>query len=175
MSRLPVAPTTDGGTDHPRPLRVALVGIGQELRGDDAAGVKVARSLLRRQRRRQKVDPAPDTPALLIVEGGPAPENCTGLTRRFQPDLVILVDSAHMEEPAGTIRWLDWKDITGLSASTHSLPLYMFAQYLTAECHCAVALIGIQPLHTNLGEPLSDAVRRAVRRTADTLSALLIS
>ena len=133
----------------------------------------VAHSLLRRQRSRQKADPAPDTPALLIVEGGSAPENCTGLIRRFQPDLVLLVDAAHMQEPAGTIRWLDWKDITGLSAFTHSLPLYMFAQYLTAECHCAVALVGIQPLHTALGEPLSEPVCRAVRRAADSLSVLL--
>ena len=135
--------------------------------------MKVARSLLRRQRRRQKTDPAPDTPALLIVDGGPAPENCTGLIRRFAPDLVILVDSAHMEEPAGTIRWLDWKDTTGLSFSTHSLPPYMFAEFLTAECHCDVALLGIQPLHTTLGEPISDPVCRAARRVADTLSALL--
>lgn len=135
--------------------------------------MKVARSLLRRQRTRQKTDPAPDTPALLIVEGGPAPENCTGLIRRFQPDLVILVDSAHMEEAAGTIRWLDWKDTTGLSFSTHSLPPYMFAQYLTSECHCAVALVGIQPQHTTMGEPVSDPVCRAARRVADTLSIML--
>lgn len=143
------------------------------MRGDDAAGVKVARSLLRRQRSRQRADSTLDTPALLIVEGGPAPENCTGLIRRFQPDLVILVDSAHMEEPAGTIRWLDWKDTTGLSFSTHSLPPYMFAQYLTDECHCAVALVGIQPLHTRLGEPPSNPVGRAVRRVTDSLWLLL--
>lgn len=78
-----------------------------------------------------------------------------------------------MVEPAGTIRWLEWKDTTGLSACTHSLPPYMFAQYLTDECHCAVALVGIQPLHTTLSEPPSNPVTRAVRRVADSLSLLL--
>ena len=151
------------------------MGIGQELRGDDAVGPKIIRSLLRRQRACDKAGSTPDAPSLLLVEGGSAPENCTGFIRRFAPDLVILVDAAHMEEAPGTIRWLDWKDTTGLSASTHSLPPYMFARYLTSMCRCGVALLGIQPLHTMLGTPLSDSVRRAVRRAADGLSALLLS
>jgi hydrogenase 3 maturation protease len=69
--------------------RVAVVGVGHELRGDDAAGVIAARLL--------KAVLADDDP-VLVVEGGSAPENHTGPLRRFAPDLVLLVDTAQMGE-----------------------------------------------------------------------------
>ncbi|HSB69195.1 MAG TPA: hydrogenase 3 maturation endopeptidase HyCI [Candidatus Methylomirabilis sp.] len=152
---------------------MVLVGIGQELRGDDGAGLEVARSLLRRQRRHPGKGPESGAPALHVVEGGPAPENCTGLIRRFAPDLVLLVDAADMEEAPGTIRWLDCEDTTGWSASTHGLPPYMFTRYLLAECRCAVALIGIQILQNSIGAPLSPAVERAVLDVVEGLAEAL--
>lgn len=152
---------------------MVLVGIGQQLRGDDGAGLEVARRLLRRQRRHQGSGPQPGAPALLVVEGGPAPENCTGHIRRFAPDLVLLVDAADMQEAPGTIRWLDWQDTTGWSASTHGLPPYMFARYLMTECRCAVALIGIQVLQNSIGAPLSPAVEQAVLDVVEGLAETL--
>ena len=81
-------------------MRTAMLGIGHELRGDDAAGLEVARRL------QALVVGQPDS---LILETGPVPENFTGPLRRFAPDLVLLVDAALMGEPAGAVRWLDWK------------------------------------------------------------------
>ncbi len=54
--------------------------------------------------------------------GRPCPENCTGAVLRFAPDLVVLVDAAEMGEAPATIRWLDWQETTGLSASPPTLP-----------------------------------------------------
>ncbi len=67
--------------------RACLVGIGSDLRGDDSAGLMVVRQLLKH----------PHTENLLIIEGGPAPENVTGQIRAFHPELVILIDAAHMD------------------------------------------------------------------------------
>lgn len=134
-----------------QPLQVAVVGIGHELRGDDAAGLVAA----------QRLRPFAHE-HLLVIEGRHAPENHTGRIRRFDPDLVILVDSAQLEEPPGTIRWLPWPETTGLSASSHTMPPYMLARFLTAELKCEVALIGIQPANTSLDSPLSRPVERAV-------------
>jgi hydrogenase 3 maturation protease len=75
---------------------------------------------------------------------------------------VLLIDAAQMNETPGAIKWLAWQDTQGLSASTHTLPLYMLAQYLTAELNCEVALIGIQPGDTILDTSLSPAVQQAV-------------
>jgi hydrogenase maturation protease len=110
---------------------------------------------------------------LLLLEGGPSPENVTGALRRFRPDLVLLVDAALMGLPPGAVRWLDWQDIDGVSASTHTLPLRLVAMYLTQELGCQVGLLGIEPLGTTFGEPLTPKVRTAVSRTARTLADLL--
>ena len=148
-----------------RPLRVAVVGIGSELNGDDFAGIALARGLGRR------VD---GQSQLLVIDAGPAPENTSGLLRRFGPDLVLLVDAAQMDDPPGSARWLDWQDTSGISASTHTLPLHLFASYLTAELGCHVVLIGIQPAHNGIGEVLSPAVEQAIQDIACDLSGVLI-
>jgi hydrogenase 3 maturation protease len=149
-----------------QPLRVAVVGIGHELRGDDGAGVAVARFLQMR--------PAQERP-FLVVDAGCAPENHVGPLRRFHPDLVLLVDAADMGEPAGAVRWLAWEETTGLSASTHTLPPHVLARYLTAEIGCEVALVGIQPADTAIGAPLSAAAQQAVEEVARGLEAALQS
>jgi len=153
---------------------VAVVGVGQELNGDDAAGVQVAQALSRRQRAGRSDASRPVPFSLLVIEGGHAPENCTGAIRRFTPDLVLLVDAAEMGDPPGTIRWLDWHEAVGLDASTHSLPASMVARYLVGELSCEVALIGIQVQDTSLGAGISPPVRRAIRSVSRGLTMLLL-
>ena len=141
--------------------------MGNTLNGDDAAGVRVAQSLLRRERAGRFPRP------VLILEAGLAPENVTGAVRRFAPDLVILVDAAEMGDAPGTIRWLDWQDTTGVTGATHALPPSMVAQYLVAELSCQVALIGIQRQDNTFGSPLTPSVRRAVRTVSQGLADFL--
>lgn len=143
---------------QPEP-RLAVVGVGQELHGDDAAGVMVARQLLE----------CGEKPGFLALDAGPTPENCTGLLRRFAPDMVVVVDAAAIQRPPGSIQLLTEADIGGLSASTHSLPLNLFASYLTSELHCAVIFIAIQPQTTSLGAALSLPVQLAVNEIGLTL------
>jgi hydrogenase maturation protease HycI len=137
----------------PLPARLALLGIGNELRGDDAAGLHVARGLLARRDL---------PPGWLVLETGPAPENFTGWLRRSTPEMVLLVDAAQMGGHPGEVRWLDWQDTTGMSASTHTLPLHLVAQYIERELHCPVWLVGIQPQQNEVGALLSPAVAQAV-------------
>jgi hydrogenase 3 maturation protease len=150
----------------PRPARVAVLGIGNELNGDDGAGVRVVRELAAR---------LPATPGLLLIDGGVAPESYTGPLRRFQPDLVLEVDAAHLGEAPGTTRLVDWREADGLSASTHTLPPSVLASFLVAELGCQVSLIGIQPAVLDLNAPLSPAVERAVHQLADALCAWIAS
>lgn len=152
---------------YPHPS-IAVLGIGNELRGDDAAGVIVARELqscvgatLVGRPMGQAPGQAPGLP-LQIIEAGAAPEAFTGQLRRFDPDLILMIDAAHMDQPPGTIRWIEWQATIGLSASTHTLPLNVIAQYLVTELSCDVAVIGLQPCANAFDTPLSPAVRHAV-------------
>lgn len=144
------------------PPRVAIVGIGNPLRNDDAAGILVARELQRREC-------AADASHLLIVQAGHAPENITGELRSFAPELVLLIDAAEMRDVPGAICWVPIQAIDGMSASTHSLPLSMLARYLTLELNCMVALIGIQPKSNDFGETVCAKVSQAIAEIVDEI------
>jgi len=148
--------------------RVAILGIGNELNGDDAAGVLVARELLKKTRRREQKPGSPAT-GCYIVEAGLAPEAFTGPLRRFQPDLVILVDAAELGEPPGTVAWYDWSQAEGMSASTHTLPPTVLAQFLMREMSCGVMLVGIQPKNLAFDTSVSAEVLRAVDQVTEFL------
>ena len=144
--------------------RTAIMGIGNELRADDAAGMLVAGRLL-------EAAGAFDETLIRVIQAGQAPENSTWTLRGFAPHLILLVDAADMGEIAGTVRWIDLEDISGLSASTHSLPLSMLADYLTQEFDCQVALLGIQPATNDVGGHVSFEVLQAVDEIVRELGA----
>ena len=152
------------------PDRVALLGIGNELNGDDAAGVLVIRRLQGRLKENGSM-----RREVLALEGATAPENFTGLLRRFQPDLIIMIDAAHLDEQPGACAWLDWQTIDGYSASTHGLPPSVLVKYLSSEIHCRIGLIGIQPEHMEFDLPVSKPVEAAVELVAGLLSDWILS
>jgi hydrogenase 3 maturation protease len=148
-----------------KPARIAILGVGNQFRSDDGAGVLIARALSKRGCAR-------DTDHLLVIEAGHAPENTTGELRRFAPDLVLIIDAADLSEEPGTIQWVSADDIDGMSASTHSLPLSMLAHYLTLELNCTVALLGIQPGSNSVGEQVSPEILQAVQEVVEELQTL---
>jgi hydrogenase 3 maturation protease len=156
-------PSGPGLVDFPdaRPARVAIVGVGNTMRGDDGAGILVVRALA------ERLVGAPD---VLLIDGSTAPENFTGPLRRFRPDLVIEVDAAHLEQPPGTVAWVDWRDADGMSASTHTLPPSVLARFLTADLGCRVLLLGIQPATLDMDCGPSPDVAAAVDLLADALA-----
>lgn len=161
----------EAGDGLNRPLRLAVVGIGQELRGDDAAGLWVARGLLAGESRRRPHKEAGEPAQLLLIEAGPVPENFTGPLRRFAPDLVLLIDAAEMGEPPGTIRCLTPEEADGFGASTHTLPLSTFSLYLQSDLNCRAAILGIQPGSNGLEESLTPEVAQAVEDLVQQLAA----
>ena len=145
-----------------KPVRLAILGVGNQFRSDDAAGVLIARALSNREC-------ALDTDHILIIEAGHAPENTTGELRKFAPDLVLIIDAAEMREKPGTIQWIPEAAIDGMSASTHSLPLSMLARYLTLDLNCTVVLLGIQPGSNEVGGEISPEVLQATQEIVDEL------
>jgi hydrogenase 3 maturation protease len=135
--------------------RIALVGIGNVFRSDDAAGILIADRLIESRS-------ISNLNTVLVIDAGHAPENSTADLRRFAPNVVLLIDAADMEEAPGTIRWIEMDEIEGMSASTHTLPLSMLAKYLILELNCKIALLGIQPKSNDVGEVISKEVADAV-------------
>lgn len=85
---------------------------------------------------------------------------------------MVLVDAAALGLAPDSIQLLSWEEIGGLSASTPTILLHLLVRYLMVELNCQVVLLGIQPVDTTLGEPLSLPVQVAV---GEIVQALLLS
>ena len=151
------------GPDAPSGARpVVVLGVGSELRCDDAAGLHVAAALSRAA-----------LPHVHPFEAGPAPENLTAEIRRLRPATVIIVDCANMAELPGTLRLIAPHEIGGVSFGTHGLPLSVLADYLHQEVGCSVFILGIQPATVGVGETLSAPVQEAVKEASALLQECL--
>lgn len=141
--------------------RIAVVGIGTELRADDAAGILAAKKVRDYARR---------SPALKerirVFLGYTAPENMTGDILRFQPTTVILIDAAKMGRTPGSIDIIDHARIDGISGSTHQIPLSILVDYFTQSGVASVLIIGIEPKEMGEMAQPSEEVRAAAAETA---------
>lgn len=140
--------------------RVAVVGVGSSLRGDDVAGLLVASRLKAGLRQNKRVK---------VFIGETAPENLTGQIKKFEPTDIIIVDSADISRKAGTVRLIDSEKSLGVSFSTHQLPLKIMADYLIQAIGCRVILLGIQPKNIDFGAAHS----KEIKESTDKLSKLL--
>lgn len=134
--------------------KIVVLGIGNDLRGDDAVGLLVAKRL------RKKL--SSKTSKIIPIVGGPAPENATGEVIKHNPSHVILIDAADFGAAPGEIRIIDHGKIANTSFSTHTLPLTTLAGYLHGRTGCEVIVMGIQPKGTEFGAAVSSEVKRAV-------------
>ncbi len=144
------------------PPRLAIVGVGQTLRGDDGAGPAVIHHLV------ANLESADN---LLLVDAAHAPENTLGPIIRFRPTVVLFVDALRAGQPPGTILWLPATAADAAGGSTHTLPLSVLAAFITAETGASAFVIGIQPATTDFGAELSPAVARAVAQVAAEITA----
>jgi hydrogenase 3 maturation protease len=128
---------------------LCIVGIGNELKGDDGAGVIIA------ERIQGKVNAQ-------VICAGVTPENYLEKIVRLSPRRILLIDAADFDGAPGEAKLFDYRKITGGTISTHALSLAMFYQYLSPRIDVNLYLLGIQPVKTSFGSMLSSAVYDSV-------------
>ncbi len=139
--------------------RIAVLGIGSELRGDDIAGLLVARN----------IGPSPlsgNGVGVQAFAGGASPESLTGEIRRFNPAHIVIVDAADLGGVPGDTRIIETGDIDGISFSTHRLPTRILADYLIQSIGCDITVIGIQPESLGVCAAPSGTIVKCARETA---------
>jgi hydrogenase 3 maturation protease len=141
-----------------------VLGIGNRLGGDDAAGTCVVDIL---NQGKNKTGALLDT-EIVAIDVGTAPESYTSIIRRHQPDLLILIDAADMGLNPGVMRAITPERISILSFSTHNITLSTFIAYVEEFCG-EILLIGVQPEQTDMGNGLSKAVRKSMKKLAETI------
>jgi hydrogenase maturation protease len=135
--------------------RLIVIGLGNAFRGDDAAGLAVARGL-------------GDDPRVVVHEGEPI-----GLLDAWEgADEVIVVDAARSGAVPGTVHRLDGlAGPSGLRGSTHAFGLAETLELARAlgRAPARVTVYGIEGDRFTAGEELSEAVRAAVEEVRDEL------
>ena len=137
--------------------KVVVLCVGSRMRGDDMFGPLVAKRIA------GKV-------AAEVIDAENVPENYLGKIAKLDPDVVLLVDSAHFGGEAGQIKLMDPKDLNESSFSTHSASLKLIEAYFQDQCQSKVMLLGAQPEHVRFGVPPSKQMVAAI----DLASQLLI-
>ncbi len=143
--------------------KIALLGIGNEFRRDDAVGLAVI----------DRLDALIDHPSISLVKCYEVPENFTGRVKRFKPACVILIDAADFGGVPGEARIFELSELEGIEITTHRPSLAVLGDYLRSETSAGISVIGIQPLDREFGEGLSPAARRASIIVADALRTAL--
>lgn len=141
--------------------RVAILGLGSSLRGDDAAGLVLVEELKKNLRGKRKSRP------LKIFSCGTTPESFTGEIKKFKPSHILIVDAVDMNKKAGGISIVDIQtESANVSFSTHSLPIKIFIDYLFHFLRCQFSVLGIQPKSIEFGSPRSAEVNAAIKKAA---------
>ncbi|MFH0791388.1 MAG: hydrogenase maturation peptidase HycI [Candidatus Omnitrophota bacterium] len=143
--------------------RIAVLGIGSELRGDDAAGILVVKRIEKYRGRlgRQR--------GIKGFYGGTAPENITGQIKKFKPTHLIIVDSADTAGKAGKISLIEPEQEAVVFFSTHRLPVKILIKYLLTSIDCKIILIGIKPKAIDFCCSVSKEVEKSAEYLADSI------
>jgi hydrogenase 3 maturation protease len=147
--------------------RVAILGIGSELRGDDVAGILTARQI------EKTIKNKTISPDVRIFIGETAPENLTGEIKRFQPTHLLIIDSADLDTKPGEIQIINPENIGGTSFCSHSLPIKVLTDYLFQSFKFEVITIGIQPRSLAFGVKPSKEIVDATKLISTTVLKLL--
>jgi hydrogenase 3 maturation protease len=143
---------------------VAILGVGNRLRGDDAVGCLVCDEL--QKPGPSSLVPCPSSvPALYVLDCGNTPENYLQPIADRRPSRILIVDCCDFGAKPGEFRPFTRPEIEQLSyglMSTHTLPLTLTIEMLSLETNATIELLGIQPERIEFGEDLSEPVRRVL-------------
>lgn len=129
--------------------RLLVVGIGNELCGDDGLGPRLIAAL------QGKV-------GAQLLDAGDVPENFLGKICSLRPEVIFIVDAADIGGDPGDIAVLETDELRGLLALTHNPGLRLFTYFLQQETSAQILVMAVQPEGTSPGAAISPAVQRTL-------------
>jgi len=126
-----------------------IVCVGNDLCGDDGAGVAIANKLT-------------DSVPWRIFNTQTVPESFLMKIVDHKPSSVVLVDALDFGAAPGAVELIEAANVTGQGPSTHGPAPLAFLDVLKLFHPCRQAVLGIQPESTEFDQPLTKPVSRAV-------------
>ncbi|MHA1409147.1 MAG: hydrogenase maturation peptidase HycI [Candidatus Odinarchaeia archaeon] len=138
--------------------KLVILGVGNIIRSDDGVGSRIVQEL--EGKLNDKV---------VLIDTGTVPESFTSVVRRANPSHILIIDAAGFLYEPGHIAFIEKETITGVSFSTHQMPLSLLWEFLESEVDAKIYLLGIQPESNELGEELSPPVIKAKNKIINLL------
>ena len=135
---------------------VTIVGVGNPMRGDDAFGPLLARLLAGRV-------------GGIVIDAEDVPESFVFPVIAGSPESVLFLDAIDLGEAPGTAALLGAGEVSSYVPSTHRTPLSMLMEIVQRETGARVAVLAVQPRHTELAMPPSLEVAASVTSLAGLL------
>jgi hydrogenase maturation protease HycI len=134
-----------------------IMGIGNTLKGDDAAGSLVCERL------------KSENISADVINAATVPENYIQTIIKKSPRNLIVIDAVSFDAAPGAIKVFQTEQLDSMIISTHTLSPRVFIDMIQQSIVLEVIFIGIQPGQTQLGSPLSAQVSRAIEELAQVL------
>ncbi len=139
--------------------KIVVLGIGNEIKGDDAIGPVLAKRISTLYDKNNDV---------VVFDGGTVPENYTGSIRRENPTHIIVLDAVEMKKEPGYIRVVQKDEIANYNISTHAMPVSFLIKYMETTIHAKIILVGIQPKSMGFDEGISKEIEKSINKVLDT-------
>jgi len=141
------------------------MGVGSDLRQDDASGLIVAQRLISLENIKRNFD-------IKVIISYTAPENFTGEIINYKPSHLIIIDSANSGVEPATVSLVNYDEVESSSFCTHALSLHVLIKYLKDYeelKNMKIIFLGIQPEGLEFNEKITDKVSESI----DELSVIL--
>ena len=141
---------------------VVIIGMGNELRADDAVGLHIVRLLKPYTNNR-----------LQVFEGHMTPEAFIGPACAVHPTHLLIVDAAELQKKPGVWQVLSSDDVEEGLFTTHAIPATEVAAEIQRRCGSKVAFLGIQPKSRDISLSLSRECQQAVKEIVDIIQRII--
>jgi hydrogenase 3 maturation protease len=131
--------------------KTVIVGIGNELNGDDGFGVFVAGKLGNFGR-------------AVSILAHTVPENFISKIAAEKPSHVIFIDAAVLDAEHGTLQLIMADDLALMRTMTHRIPLSKLIERLRSLHECQILIVGLEPKAMELGTGLSKAAKQSAQK-----------
>lgn len=138
-----------------------MIGVGNDISGDDAFGPELARRLKPLIGER-------------AIDSGLAPENWTGPIVKLAPERLVIADAVAFGGNPGELRIFSPEELFEGIPATHGPGLGAFIAYIRDRLpDCEVIILAVQPAKTGLMEPLSPEVESAIEKIVEEFKLIL--
>ncbi|MFX0150395.1 MAG: hydrogenase maturation protease [Candidatus Hodarchaeota archaeon] len=145
--------------------KLAILCIGNALKGDDALGPIIAKRFKNRI-----------SSEIILYDVGSQPENFISILRRNDVSHCLIIDAVEFKGEPGDIGFFsppDLKDIK-MIFSTHFLSMKIFLDFIARETNIKLRILGIQPLTLEFGKGISYPVKVALENIMNLLQSHLV-